>query len=394
MLGAGVVLRGPDGRRRPLVPMRELAAGTDRYGAEVTVTSEGLWHFEVEAWGDPHRPLAARRGHQGAARPGRRADAGRRRAALRAGRRRRFSGPALVRGPPNRRDAAARAGVLADLAVLLRDPSMPAPGPPGRGRRRRHHRDLDAFPLRDLLTRSARYPVIVHRERALYGSWYEFFPRSEGAVVDAGPGRAPKSGTLRTAARRLDAIAADGLRRRLPPAGPPDRDHRPEGPEQLAERRGRATPARRGRSARPRAATTPSTPTWARWPTSTPSSRRAAELGLEVALDLALQTSPDHPWVTEHPEWFTTGRRHDRVRGEPAEEVPGHLPAQLRQRSRGHLRRGAADRPALDGPRDQDLPGGQPAHQAAAVLGAAAGRDRPHRPGRDLPGRGLHPARP
>src|SRR5690625_7835324 len=32
----------------------------------------------------------------------------------------------------------------------------------------------------------------------------------------------------------------------------------------------------------------------------------AHELGLEVALDLALQASPDHPWVTEHPEWFTT----------------------------------------------------------------------------------------
>lgn len=53
MLGTGVVLRGPDGRRRPLVRMTELAPGTDRYGAEVTVTSEGLWHFEVEAWGDP-----------------------------------------------------------------------------------------------------------------------------------------------------------------------------------------------------------------------------------------------------------------------------------------------------------------------------------------------------
>ncbi len=53
----------------------------------------------------------------------------------------------------------------------------------------------------------------------------------------------------------------------------------------------------------------------------------AAELGLEVALDFALQCSPDHPWVTEHPEWFT--HRADgthRLRREPAEEVPGHLP--------------------------------------------------------------------
>src|SRR5260221_14676587 len=53
MLGAGVVLRDPAGNCRPIVTMRGLAEGTDRYGAEVTVTSEGLWHFRVEAWGDP-----------------------------------------------------------------------------------------------------------------------------------------------------------------------------------------------------------------------------------------------------------------------------------------------------------------------------------------------------
>ena len=53
MLGAAAVLRGPDGRPRPLAVMRELTPGTDRYAAEVTVTSEGLWHFHVEAWGDP-----------------------------------------------------------------------------------------------------------------------------------------------------------------------------------------------------------------------------------------------------------------------------------------------------------------------------------------------------
>ena len=54
---------------------------------------------------------------------------------------------------------------------------------------------------------------------------------------------------------------------------------------------------------------------------------------MEVALDFALQCSPDHPWVDEHPEWFTEPRRrHDRLRREPAEEVPGHLPDQLRPR--------------------------------------------------------------
>ena len=62
---------------------------------------------------------------------------------------------------------------------------------------------------------------------------------------------------------------------------------------------------------------------------------RATELGLEVALDLALQAAPDHPWVKPAPRVVHhPRRRHDRLRREPAEEVPGHLPDQLRQRPR------------------------------------------------------------
>ena len=52
-LGAGVVLRAPDGSQLPLATMRELAPGTDRYGADVTIPAEGRWQFRVEAWGDP-----------------------------------------------------------------------------------------------------------------------------------------------------------------------------------------------------------------------------------------------------------------------------------------------------------------------------------------------------
>ena len=53
LISAGVVLRDPGGKASPLVRMRELAPGTDRWGAEVTVTGEGLWRFHVEAWADP-----------------------------------------------------------------------------------------------------------------------------------------------------------------------------------------------------------------------------------------------------------------------------------------------------------------------------------------------------
>jgi len=53
IINAAAVLRDPDRKAGPLVYMRELAPGTDRWGADVTVTSEGAWRFHVEAWGDP-----------------------------------------------------------------------------------------------------------------------------------------------------------------------------------------------------------------------------------------------------------------------------------------------------------------------------------------------------
>jgi starch synthase (maltosyl-transferring) len=52
-IGVGVVLRDPGRNVCPIRPMHELAPGTDRYGADVTVTREGLWRFHVEAWADP-----------------------------------------------------------------------------------------------------------------------------------------------------------------------------------------------------------------------------------------------------------------------------------------------------------------------------------------------------
>src|ERR1700749_4803779 len=53
MVNAAAVLRDPDRTTSPLIYMRELAPGTDRWGTDVTVTGEGVWRFHVEAWGDP-----------------------------------------------------------------------------------------------------------------------------------------------------------------------------------------------------------------------------------------------------------------------------------------------------------------------------------------------------
>ncbi|MEU6127395.1 maltotransferase domain-containing protein, partial [Streptomyces sp. NPDC047123] len=52
-VAADVVLRDPEGRPGPWTPMRELAPGTDRWGADVTPDAEGRWTYAVEAWSDP-----------------------------------------------------------------------------------------------------------------------------------------------------------------------------------------------------------------------------------------------------------------------------------------------------------------------------------------------------
>ena len=137
-----------------------------------------------------------------------------------------------------------------------------------------------------------------------------------------------------------------------------------------------------------------STPTSARSRTSTRSSPRATALGLEVALDLALQCAPDHPWVDAAPGVVHhPGRRHHRLRREPAEEVPGHLPAQLRQRPRR-----ASAREVLRVVRHWMTHGvrifrvDNPHTKPVAFWEWLLREVRAHRPRRAVPGRGVHPA--
>jgi starch synthase (maltosyl-transferring) len=303
MLGAGVVLTDPDGIQQPLVRMHELAAGTDRYGAEVAATREGLWHFTIEAWGDP----IARWQHDAAIKIPIGQDTELmlaegalllRRAAVQ------IATPKTM-PPEQARKARAARNALNRAAAKLSDPELTPLARLAEAGQAEVAAALASFPFRDLLTRTDSFPLIVHRQRALYSSWYEFFPRSEGAVLDPTHRHMPQSGTLRTAAKRLDAIADMGFDVvYLPPVHPI------------------GTTARKGRNNTLIAAPgDPGSP----WAIGSPEGGhdtihpdlgtiedfdafvgRAAELGLEVAMDLALQASPDHPWVTKHPEWFTT----------------------------------------------------------------------------------------
>ncbi len=163
-------------------------------------------------------------------------------------------------------------------------------------------------PVRELVTRSPRYPVRVDRPRALYGSWYEFFPRSIGAQLAGdpkAPARPARHGTLKDAAEQLDYVASMGFDvAYLPPIHPIGEVNR-KGPNNtlVAASWDVGSPWAIGSKDGGHDAIHPELGTMADLKALI---KRARQLGIEIALDYALQCAPDHPWVGSHPEWFTT----------------------------------------------------------------------------------------
>jgi starch synthase (maltosyl-transferring) len=279
----------------PFLRMEPGAPGTDRWHAEVVPTEEGRWTLVIEAWSDPyatwrHAVEVKYEAGQGVEDLANDLETGARVLAR------------AVRNVPREHRAE-----LQNAAAALRD----------------EHRDLEHriapglgdpvarlmrdYPVRELVTRSETYAVWVDRPRASYGSWYEFFPRSEGAVVpdqsfDAvGP---PSHGTFKTAAERLPAVAAMGFDVvYLPPIHPIGRVNRKGRNNTLVpEADDVGSPWAIGSEEGGHDAINPALGTIEDFDDFV---ARTEELGMEVALDFALQCAPDHPWVKEHPEWFT-----------------------------------------------------------------------------------------
>jgi len=161
---------------------------------------------------------------------------------------------------------------------------------------------LERAPLREWVTRSAEYPLRVDRERALVSAWYEMFPRSEGARYDADT-KSWVSGTFATAAKRLPAIARMGFDIvYLTPIHPIGTSFRKGRNNSLDAAPGDpGSPYAIGSPEGGHDAIHPDLGTMADFRAFV---AKAGKSGLEVGLDLALQCSPDHPWVTRHPEWF------------------------------------------------------------------------------------------
>ena len=155
---------------------------------------------------------------------------------------------------------------------------------------------------RELISKSLKYPITVERERSLVGSWYEFFPRSEGAIRNSDG--SITSGTFKSAAKRIPEVAEMGFDvLYIPPIHPIGISHRKGKNNSLtATETDPGVPWGVGNSTGGHDAVNPELGTLEDFKEFL---KVAKKNDIEVALDLALQCSPDHPWVKEHPEWFT-----------------------------------------------------------------------------------------
>jgi starch synthase (maltosyl-transferring) len=294
-VAASVVWRAPDGTEAPLNRMRPQGSGTDRWRGEVVADAVGSWSFVVEAWSDPfatwyHAVEVKADAGQSAAELANDFELGARL----------FSQLAETCDDPDL--------ALAVADDLRRTATDDVPLRITRAMSREARELAYRFPIRELITRSPRYQVWVDRQRALYGAWYEFFPRSIGAELAGDPGdpaRPVRHGTLADATEHLDYVADLGFDVvYLPPIHPIGRVNR-KGPNNTLDAKPTDTgsPWAIGSAEGGHDAIHPELGDEADFAALV---ARARELGMEVALDLALQCAPDHPWVSEHPEWFTT----------------------------------------------------------------------------------------
>ncbi|MCX4241034.1 alpha-1,4-glucan--maltose-1-phosphate maltosyltransferase [Paraliomyxa miuraensis] len=138
-------------------------------------------------------------------------------------------------------------------------------------------------------------PMVVEREKARFSTWYELFPRSLGPEG--------RHGTLRDVIDRLPGIAAMGFDvLYLPPIHPIGHTHR-KGPNDapVASEGDVGSPWAIGSEDGGHCAIHPELGTLEDFEALRSA---AAAVGIELALDIAFQASPDHPWIREHPEWF------------------------------------------------------------------------------------------
>jgi starch synthase (maltosyl-transferring) len=289
LIGVDLLLLDPSGAQTEH-RMSAAAPGTDRWEVLVQLESEGLWRYRVQAYADEYASWLAAAVVK-----------------VPAGIDEELTlsiGTALLeRAAADTRRSTSERRYLTDIARAVGDTAAPADSRLSAAVDERLTKILTARPVASLPTLSATASVRVERARAGVGSWYEFFPRSEGARQRADGSW--QSGTFRTAAKRLPEIAEMGFDVvYLPPIHPIGLSYR-KGPNNstTAGPNDPGSPWAIGGVDGGHDAIHPDLGTEKDFAYFV---GKAKQAGLEVALDFALQASPDHPWVSEHPEWFTT----------------------------------------------------------------------------------------
>ena len=259
-------------------PMRHV--DNDRWAGEFTLEANGRYQYTIEALPDPFRSWLA--------------DLEKRRAADQDLTSALREGTQLVRAAAERAKGADRAALVAcadrieRAATQTEAAAVAVEAELGEWMRRHLDRSEATWAAREL-------EVVVDRERARFAAWYEFFPRSQAAV--------DRSATFAEATAQLERAAAMGFDVvYLPPIHPIGRAHRKGRNNTLVARPGEpGSPWAIGGAEGGFTAVHPDLGTLDDFDRFV---ARARQLGLEVALDLTIQCSPDHPWVREHPEWF------------------------------------------------------------------------------------------
>lgn len=278
-ISALLLHRGGKGSKWTEVPMEPLE--NDRWQGEFTVTELGEHRYTLEAWVDRFKSWRRDLAKKVNARQEISID-------LQIG--------ALLVEEAAKRASGTDAALLADFAAGMHNPPNSF-----MGIERALSRELAAlmakYPDRRFATRYAReISVVVDRERARFSSWYELFPRSCSPEPD-------RHGTFRDCEAMLPYIAEMGFDvLYLPPIHPIGHTHRKgrnnavvAGPGDVGSPWGIGSEEGGHKSVHPELGTIEDFRHLV---------ARAKDYGLEIALDIAFQTSPDHPYVREHPEWF------------------------------------------------------------------------------------------
>jgi starch synthase (maltosyl-transferring) len=278
VLVAFLLYRRLDERAWHEVPMRHV--DNDRWAGAFTLAQNARYLYTLEALADPFRSWLVDLGkrvdaHQDVA------------SELK-------EGVELVRAAARRARGEQRTALEAYVRRLEQAPAQADAVAIARDARLLHL--MDAALDRTAATRATReLEVVADREHARFAAWYEFFPRSSGEGGRHGTFKDAEAQLERAAAMNFDVVY-------LPPIHPVGRSHRKGRNNSLSAAPGEpGSPWAIGGPEGGHDAIHPELGTLDDFDRFVAA---AGRLGLEVALDFAIQASPDHPWVGEHPEWF------------------------------------------------------------------------------------------